>query len=63
MSNMTNAQLKKAERLAEASRRYANQSLKKSAELEAYLSMLEYKAGNTQKYRSVDELFKKLKIA
>lgn len=49
--------------MASESVRYARKSLQKSDEIEAYLSMLEYKIGNVNKHRSVDELFKKLKIA
>ena len=60
---MTTAQIKKAERIASESMRYARKALQKTDELEAYLSMLEYKIGKVRKYRSVNELFKKLKIA
>ena len=50
---MTTMELKKAEKLAEASRRYAQKSLEKSRELEIYLSVLDYKAGRVQEFPSV----------
>jgi len=50
---MTTIQLKKAERLAEASKRYAQKSLQKSRDLDIYLSILEYKAGRVQEFPSV----------
>ena len=49
---MTTMQLKKAERLAEASKRYAQKSLEKSRELEQYLSILDYKTGNVREFGS-----------
>lgn len=60
---MTTLELKRVEKMASESVRYARKSLQKSDEIEAYLSMLEYKIGKVNKHRSVDELFKKLKIA
>ena len=50
---MTTMELKKAEKLAEASRRYANKSLQKSRELEIYLSVLDYKAVRVQEFSSI----------
>jgi len=50
---MTTTELKKAEKLAEASRRYAHKSLQKSRELEIYLSTLDYKAGRVREFSSV----------
>ncbi len=48
---MTVAQMmKKAEKLAEASRRYAQKSLAKSRELDLYLSILDYKAGRVVEF-------------
>ena len=47
---MTTGQLKKAERLAEASKRFARKSLEKSRELEVYLSVLDYKIGNMREF-------------
>lgn len=49
---MTTAQMKKAEKLAEASKRYARKSLEKSRELEIYLSILDYKAGRVLEFPS-----------
>ena len=49
---MTTVEMKKAEKLAEASRRYAQKSLEKSRELEVYLSILDYKAGCMAEYPS-----------
>jgi hypothetical protein len=60
---MTTLELKKVEKMAAESMLYARKSLQKSEELEAYLSLLEYKTGTIKKYRSIDDLFKKLKIA
>ena len=58
---MTTAQMKKAEKLAEASKRYAQKSLQKSRELEVYLSVLDYKAGRVKEYKSVDAMFRAAK--
>gem|GEM_PF-1155813 len=58
---MTTAQLRKAEKLAETSRRYAHKSLQKSRELETYLSILDYKAGRVKEYPSVDAIFRAAK--
>lgn len=60
---MTTAQIKKAEKIASESMRYARKAIQKTDELEAYLSFLEYKNGKVHKHQSVSELFKKLKIA
>ncbi len=49
---MTTVEMRKAEKLAEESRRYAQKSLEKSRELEAYLSILDYKAGRVTEYPS-----------
>lgn len=59
---MTTVELKKIEKIATESATFARRALAKSNELEVYLSLLEYRAGNTRKYRSVDALFKKLKL-
>ena len=58
---MTALQLKRAEKLAEASQRYARKSLQKSEELETYLSVLEYKAGRVKEYPSVAAIFRAAK--
>lgn len=49
---MTTMQLRKAERLAEASRHYAYKSLQKSRELELYLGVLDYESGRVQEFHS-----------
>ena len=46
----TTQMMKKAEKLAEASQRYAQKSLAKSRELELYLSILDYKAGRAVEF-------------
>lgn len=58
---MTTVQLEKIEKMAAKSALLARESLRKSNELEAYLSLLEYRAGNTRAHRSVSALFKKIK--
>jgi hypothetical protein len=58
---MTTTELKKVEKLAEASRRYAHKSLQKSRELEIYLSVLDYKAGRVKEYPSIDAIFRAAK--
>lgn len=60
---MTNIQIKKIERIARESSVFAKKALQKSDELQAYLSLLEYKSGKTRSHKSVDDLFRKLKIA
>ena len=60
---MTNIQIKKIEKIAKESSIFARKALQKSSELQAYLSFLEYKDGKKKTHRSIDELFKKLKIA
>jgi hypothetical protein len=60
---MTITDLKKIEKLASESARYAQKSLRKSDELELYLSMLEYKTGNVKMYRSAKDLIRTAKRA
>ncbi len=59
---MTAIELQKIEKIAAQSAEFARKSLHKSNELEAYLSLLEYRAGKTRKHRSVNALFKTLKV-
>ncbi len=47
--------------MARESAQLAKRALGKANELEAYLSLLEYRAGKTYAYKSVSELFKKLR--
>ena len=60
---MTTTQIQKIQKIASESASLAERALRKSNELEAYLSMLEYKAGNTNMYKSVRQIFKKVKRA
>lgn len=50
---MTTSQIKKAEKIASESMRYARKAIQKTDELQTYLSMLEYKVGKTKTYPSV----------
>lgn len=63
-ADMTTAQLKKAENLAEMSKRYAHKSLEKSRELEIYLSILDHKAGRVLEFpsaRAITQAAKRMK--
>ncbi len=59
---MTSLQIKKIERLAKESSEFAQKAIKKSNELQTFLSLIEYKSGKIRRHDSVDELFKKLGI-
>jgi hypothetical protein len=59
---MTATQIKRLEKIASESVRYARKAMQKSDEMRAYLSALEYKAGKTKEFRSVDDLFRRLKV-
>jgi len=63
IKHMTNLQIKKIEKMAHESDVFARKALKKSNELQAFLSLIECKSGKINPHRSVDELFRKLKIA
>jgi hypothetical protein len=60
---MTSTETKHAERLARESADLARQALRKSEELDAYLSALEYRAGKVRRHKSVAALFRELKGA
>ncbi len=60
---MTTTQIQKIQKIASESAVLAKKALRKSNELEAYLSFLEYGAGNVRSHVSVKELFRKLKRA
>ena len=60
---MTAADIKQAEKLARESAKLARKALQKCNELEAYLSVLEYRAGKVRQYKSDAELFRKLRVA
>ncbi len=55
--------MKKIEKMADESARYARKSLAKSDELYALLSLLEAKSGKVHRHASIDDLFRKLKIS
>ncbi len=60
---MTTVEIKRAEKIASESMRYARKALQKSNELQTYLSMLEYKAGKTKTYPSVQAIIRAAKHA
>ncbi len=60
---MTAMQLKKLERLANESARYAEKALAKSREFDLYASILEYKMGKVKEYPSVAAMFRAAKRA
>ena len=59
---MSIVELQKIEKIAAESAAFARMALSKSNELEAYLSLLEYRAGKIRKHKSVNTIFKKLKL-
>ena len=60
---MSEAEIKKINKIANTSIDFAKKAMKGANELQAYLSLLDYKIGKTNSYKSVGELFRKLKIA
>lgn len=58
---MTTIQIQKIEKMAAQSVEFAKRALRKSNELEAYLSLMEYRSGNARPHRSVKAFFEKLK--
>lgn len=60
---MTTKQMQKIEKMAHESIKHASQAIKKSEELQGFLSLIEYKQGKKNKYSSIDSIFKKLKIS
>ena len=60
---MTTADTKRIERIARESAALARKTLKKTNELEAYLSLLEYKAGKIREIKSVPAFFRSLRGA
>ena len=54
---MTTADAKRIERIARESADLARKSLRKSNELKAYLSVLEYRAGKIRRHKSVLRTF------
>ncbi len=60
---MSDAEIKKINKIASDSISFAKKAMQRANELQAYLSLLDYKFGKTNSYKSVKEIFKKLKIA
>ncbi len=60
---MTTKQIKKIEKMASESLKYANKAIKKSEELQSILSLMEYSMGKKNEHSSVDNIFKKMKIS
>ena len=60
---MTTAQLQKIQKIASETAAIGKKALRKSNELETYLSLLEYREGNINMYASVKALFKKIRRA
>lgn len=58
---MTTIQIQKIEKMAAESVSIARQALRKSNDLGAYLSLIEYHTGNASEHRSVKDFFEKLK--
>jgi hypothetical protein len=55
---MTTADTKRIEKLAAESARLARKALQKSDELEAYLGLLDYRAGKVREIKSVGAYFR-----
>ena len=60
---MTTADTKRIEKIARESAALARKALKKTNELEGYLSLLEYKAGKVREYPSAAALMRKVRSA
>lgn len=60
---MTSTETKHAERLARESADLARKALRKTEELETYLSVLEYRAGKIREIKSVRSFFRSLRGA
>ncbi len=56
---MTTKQIQRIEKMASESQKYASKAIKKSEELQAVLSLIEYQMGKKNEYSSVDAIFKK----
>lgn len=59
---MITEQVKKLEKIASESIKYARRSLAKSNELQVILSLMEAKAGKVKRFNTASALFKRLKI-
>ena len=60
---MTTKELRKLEKIATESMKYAKKAIAKSNDLYTLLSLIEAKAGRGKNYSSVNEAFRKLKIS
>jgi hypothetical protein len=60
---VTSTETKHAERLARESADLARKALRKTEELDAYLSVLEYRAGKIREIKSVRGYFRSLRGA
>lgn len=60
---MSEMEIKKINKIAIDSVNYAKKAMLRANELQTYLSLIDYKFGKTNSYKSVKEIFKKLKIA
>jgi hypothetical protein len=60
---MTAQETKNIQRLAAESAALARKSLKKSNELEAYLGLLDYRAGKVREIKSIPAFFRSLRGA
>ena len=61
--SMSTADTKRIEKIARESAALARKTLKKTNELETYLSLLEYKAGKVREFPSVAALTRKVRSA
>ncbi|MEK9185472.1 MAG: hypothetical protein AAB863_01730 [Patescibacteria group bacterium] len=60
---MSPIEFKKIYKMADESIDFARKSMQRANDLRVYLSLLDYKFGKTNTYKSVRNIFKKLKIA
>jgi hypothetical protein len=60
---MTTADTKRIEKIARESADLARKSLQKSNELEAYLGLLDYRAGKVREIKSIPAFFSSLRGA
>ena len=58
---MTTKKIKKIKKMESEILKYVNKAIKKSEELQAVLSLMEYKMGKKNEYSSVNSIFKKIK--
>ena len=59
---MTTKEVRKLEKIADESMRYARKAVAKSEEFYTVLSLMEAKAGKVKQFTSASALFKRLKI-